>query len=1043
MKYSDKVISATLVALVFNFFPAAQAAPLVVKPKVLSVNVVGKEATVKWSAPNLPKGAFFEVEFSTLFPVSFTRTLRSATKTITNTLSPYTKYKVRVKSMAIAKGAWSKSSEFTTSGDPVNNVSIVNTTHTSVEVAWEEDVAATSYEVTFNNGVPKRTKSPSFTFTGLKPGVVGQFSIRPISGIYKGEATPSFEFSTLTSGPTLLRSSLITTNSFLLEWIGVEGATGYNVYKNDLFLASSRSTSYAVKSLLPDVAAEYWVEAVFNDAVTEASEKLNVKTEQEILAVPGIPVVSAITSVAANVNWTLAPKVTSYTVTLYDALGLTAVATKSISGSITSTQFTSLAPLTGYSVGIVVNNGINSSIQSRLATFTTLKTELSSLVTSNISTTSITLGWASIPAATSFEVLRDGLVIASSLAPTTLSYGFSSLAPGVTYRLGLRATYLNGLNVTTTTDLKEVSVATLIDTSFRPAINTNPVVTLPYALNPIVGATLTSTAGIWTSVPAVSTYVYQWQRSADGTDANYTDIVGATGLTYVVTSLDVGVRVRIKVTATNTNGTGTVFSAATLVGMVAYNTVAPIMRGNLVVGQVLEVTDGTWTSPYAITFSYQWLSAGSAITGAVSPTYTLLDAQIGRVITVTVTASTTQGSLSVTTASRGTVLAVSNTVLPTITGSLQVGGTLTVSTGTWLNATSNTFQWQSSSDASVWSAITGATGASRILSNSEAGQYIRAQVFGNYTSGSAVAYQTTVTTSATVVVPANTAASIPTNSVLPVVTGAWIQGTTLSASTGTWSSTGTFTYQWQSLASGGTTWVNIASAGSSTFLLANAQTNNYVRVQVTNTNSAGAGIAYSSARSLVDSPYNTVLPTITSGSGGLRIGSIQSVSTGTWSTGSTITYTYQWQSSANATAWTNISSATSATYTPTFDVANLQIRASVTATAVGASTVTTASIQGFLPPQPTVIPTIIDTNTVSSIITSTNGTWPSTTSGFVYQWQKSTDSGTTWADISAATASTYTIVSADLGSTIRLRVTVSTNTGSISEFSLPSRVIIT
>ena len=302
MKYSDKVISATLVALVFNFFPAAHAAKPVVKAKVVSVSVVGKAATVIWSAPKLPKGAFFEVEFSSVYPVSFTRILRSATKTITNTLNPYTKYKVRVKSKAIAKGKWSNSQEFITSGDPINNVNIVKTTHTSVEVAWEEDVAATGYDVTFNNGIPKRTKTPNFTFTGLKPGIVGQFSIRPISGIYKGEATPFFEFSTLTSGPTSLKSSLITTNSFFLEWIGVEGATSYNVYKNDVFLASSKSTSYSVKSLLPDVAADYWVEADFTGVVTEASEKLNVKTEQEVLAVLGVPVVSAITSVAANVN---------------------------------------------------------------------------------------------------------------------------------------------------------------------------------------------------------------------------------------------------------------------------------------------------------------------------------------------------------------------------------------------------------------------------------------------------------------------------------------------------------------------------------------------------------------------------------------------------------------------------------------------------------------------------------------------------------------------------------------------------------------------
>ena len=1020
----------------------AKAKP-VIKIKVLSADVVGKTATVTWSSTKLPVGGYFEIEFSSTFPIAFTRVLRSATTNISNTLDPYTKYTVRVKSKAVAKGAWSNSMGFTTSGDPVNNVNIVNTTHTSVEIAWEETLGATGYDVTFNNNLPKRTKVPSFTFTGLKPGTVGKFSVRPISGIYKGEPTPFFEFSTLTSGPTSLKSSQITTNSFLLEWIGVEGASSYNVYKNDVFLGSSRSTSFAVKSLLPDVAADYWVEAVFTDVVTEASEKLNVKTDKEVLLDPTAPTVSAVTSVAANANWTLDPKATSYTVTLYDALGLTAVSTKTVNGSITSTQFTGLAPLTGYSIGVINVHGNNSSKQSVLATFTTLKTELSGLVTSNISTTAITLGWSSISAAVTYEVLKDGLVIASSIAPTTLSYGFSSLAPGVTYRLGVRATYLNGAGASVTTDLKEISVSTLIDTSYKPAINTNPVITLPYALNPIVGATLTSSAGVWTSVPAVSSYSYQWQRSADLTTPIWNDISGATSLNYVVTSVDVGQLLRIRITATNTNGTGTVFAAQTTVAMVGYNSVAPVVRGNFVVGQTLEATDGTWSSPYAITLGFQWFSAGSAITGAVSPTFTLGDAQIGKVITVTVTASTIQGSLSVTSPSRGTVLAVSNTVLPTISGSLQVGGTLTVSTGTWLNATTNTYQWQSSSDSSIWSAIAGATSASRTLSSAEAGLYIRAQVFGNYTSGSAVAYQTTVTTSATAVVPANTAASIPTNSVSPLVTGAWIQGTTLSASTGTWSSTGTFTYQWQSLASGGTTWVNIASAGSSTYLLLPGDTNKYVRVQVTNTNSAGAGFAYSSARSLVDSPYNTVLPTISSGSGGLRIGSVQTVTTGTWSSGSTITYTYQWQSSANSTSWTNISSATTATYSPTFDVANLQIRASVTATAIGASTVTTASIQGFLPPQATAIPTIFDTSTVGSIITSTTGSWPSTTSGFVYQWQKSLDSGLTWADISAATTSTYTILSADLGSTIRLRVTLSTNTGSISEFSLPSRVIVT
>ena len=1031
MKPSNKVILAALMALLSHSVPAAEAAKAPKKPMVLNVTVVSGTATVKWSSPKLPKGAFFEIEFSSTFPTPFIRVLRSADTTITHTLNPYTKYSVRVKSNKIAKGAWSNSKGFTTLGDPVNNVSIVNTTHTSVEVAWEETAGATGYDVILNNSVPKRTKTPNFTFSGLKPGAVGQFSVRPISGINKGEPTPFFEFSTLTSGPTSLKSSLVTTNSFLLEWIGVEGASSYNIYKNDLFLASSRTTSFAVKSLLPDVAADYWVEAVFTDVVTEASEKINVKTEQEVLAVPTVPLVSAVTSVAATVGWALAPKATSYTVTLYDSLGQTVIATKSINFSITSTQFTGLAPLTGYSVGIVVLNGNNASKHSSLAVFTTLKTELTGLVTSNITTTAITLGWSSVPAATTYEVLRDGLVIASSIAPTTLSYGFSSLAPGVTYRFGVRATYLSGAQVSSTTELKEVSVSTLIDASFKPAINTNPVITLPYAANPIVGATLTSTSGIWTSVPAVSSYTYQWQRSADGTDTNYSDISGATGLTYVVTSLDVGFRLRIKVTATNTNGTGTVFSAATLVGAVGYNLTAPIVRGTFVVGQVLEATDGAWSSPYAIVLGFQWRRDGVAITiNGVSSTYTLVNADIGTVITVTVTASTPQGSLAVTSPARGSVIAVNNSVLPTISGTLRVGGTLTVAQGTWLGTTTITQQWQSSSDSAVWNAITGATSLTYVLTSAESGLYIRAQVFGNRTIGSTV-YQITANTAATAVVPASNV----TNSVLPVISGNLLSGQTLTTTNGTWSTSGTFTYQWQS-SSNGTTWSNISSATASTFVL--TQDGNYIRAQVTNSISSGtiSGTAFSVATVKIGAPYNTALPTI---SGTLRIGLTQTITTGTW--GNTPTsYAYQWQSSTNGISWINIGSWSTSTYLPTFDICNAKIRVIVAAVnATDTATVTSASIEGFLPPTaPTILPFLTDTNTVGSTFTVTPGTWPSTSSGQTYQWERSADGGASWTNIAGATGTTYLTVAGDAGYRIRVRETLTTNTGSSSAYTSTS-----
>jgi hypothetical protein len=308
--------------------------------------------------------------------------------------------------------------------------------------------------------------------------------------------------------------------------------------------------------------------------------------------------------------------------------------------------------------------------------------------------------------------------------------------------------------------------------------------------------------------------------------------------------------------------------------------------------------------------------------------------------------------------------------------------------------------------------------------------YVRAQVLGSKSSTVPTAYTIVATTTNTAVVPT---LSI-TNSVAPAVTGSWTEGTTLSASTGTWSTSGTYTYQWQS-SSDNSTWSDIASATSSSYTLTSSEGSKYVRVQVINTSTAGSGVAYSVARSKVGAPFNTILPAIT---GTIKIGSTQTVSTGTWSNTPTA-YSYQWQKSADGISWINLSGETASTYVPTFDVANLRIRVSVGAgNAVDTATVTTAIVNGFLPPQATAIPVVTGTMTVGQTLTSTSGTWPGTIDSYVYQWQRSSDSGVTWTNISGATASTYVLVAADAGYQIRSQVSLTTNTGSSSAYSLPT-----
>src|SRR6202043_2775373 len=296
-----------------------------------------------------------------------------------------------------------------------------------------------------------------------------------------------------------------------------------------------------------------------------------------------------------------------------------------------------------------------------------------------------------------------------------------------------------------------------------------------------VGQTLTATTGVWTHNP--TSFTYQWNRAG-------TAISGATASTYVPVSADVGNTLTISVTATNSLGSSTpATSAATsaVIDIIPTNSSAPTISGTAQVGQTLTATTGVWTHN-PTSFTYQWNRAGTAISGATASTYVPVSADVGNTLTISVTATNSLGSSTpATSAATSAVIDIipTNSSAPTISGTAQVGQTLTATTGVWThNPTSFTYQWNRAGTA-----ISGATASTYVPVSADVGNTLTISVTATNSFGSSTPATSAATSSVIDI--------IPTNSSAPTISGTAQVGQTLTATTGVWTHNPTsFTYQW-------------------------------------------------------------------------------------------------------------------------------------------------------------------------------------------------------------------------------------------------------
>jgi hypothetical protein len=542
--------------------------------------------------------------------------------------------------------------------------------------------------------------------------------------------------------------------------------------------------------------------------------------------------------------------------------------------------------------------------------------------------------------------------------------------------------------------------------------------TIAAPANPVSGSVLTANVGTWNATGL--TFSYKWTRDASSTP------IGV-DRTYTATPADAGHTISLQVSATAvgrpTSGAGASGSVAigslTSLKNTTKPTVTSTTSGQPAGSRKYTVSAGKWSLP-STTLSYEWRAAGAAISGATTNVLvcTNLNCPPDQVIEVVVRANklayaqasvqllarkaTTKPAL--TTSYAGEVDDVTNGNAMLNSGSIVDAGHVLEAhppvyntPGGTLGTLKQTVQWQSSTNGTTWSSISGATSLRYTLSSTLGGKKIRARVLTTYPN---LGVYEDLFDAGTLPNAQITASKVThTGTVYTVTPGTWSSGA------GT-----TFTYQWYG--NGGTVNGEV-SDNSLPWTLPGPL---FVDVIANKSPLAEAhkrvivlkGTPSPAANPLLDpAVYGDTLQT--------------NAPPFTFDFAANVvnpTYKYQWYSGSTA-----ISGATHATFTPSSSYVGKALKLKITFSSAyyNTTSVTTNAVVLAAHPAPTISASITGSAVTGTKLTATTAGAPSGAS-FTYAWERSTDGVSGWTKVS--TSSTFTPAASDVTKFLRVKVTV-------------------
>ncbi len=363
---------------------------------------------------------------------------------------------------------------------------------------------------------------------------------------------------------------------------------------------------------------------------------------------------------------------------------------------------------------------------------------------------------------------------------------------------------------------------------------------------------------------------------------------------------------------------------------------------------------------------------------------------------------------------------------PTISGVVEDGQVLTAHNGAWQGPTPIYFSYQWQVCRGGCSPIPEATEPTYRVDTAQIGNRLQVLITAKDAQGASVARSTHT---------ARVLAGPPVNTAPPAISGTPTVGQTLEASTGSWAGTPSFSYsyQWLSCNILGEC-LEIADATEPTYTVPALDVASTLEVLVTTRSHTGEASATSQASAPVAAvaPLDEELPTIT---GRSTDGQLLSVLVGEWEGTGPLAYSYQWQlCNAKGEECANISEAVAATLSLISADVGKTVRVAVTATNSGGSMTATSSATSAiaaLAPSNIELPSVSGALLDGQVLTALTGSWSgSTPLSYSYQWEQCNATGGECSSVSEALAGTLSLVSADVGKTVRVAVTATNSGGS-------------